>query len=236
MKKTKIKSKIIALLLVGIVAIGIYFPVKTASASGVPVIDAGNIAQSTISATENTLSAAYNAVTSYAENNMWIKEYVLDPLAWGVAKAMVQQIVDKTVNWINGGFNGSPSFVQNPEQFFQKIGDNIAGNFIAGPGSPLAALCSPIALNVRLALALNQAGSSKGSGASNPYTCTLSTVINNVKGATINGFEAGDFSQGGWAALPALPNHKTAFMGHIWNLNQISLRRRTNRLPQIKNS
>ena len=98
----------------------------------------------------------------------------------------MQDITDETVNWVNSGFQGSPAFVQNPEQFFQNIGDNVAGNFIAGLGSPLAALCSPIALNVRLALALNQAGSSGGSGSSNPYSCTLSSIINNVQNASIS--------------------------------------------------
>jgi hypothetical protein len=63
-------------------------------------------------------------------------------------------------------------------------------------------------------------GTSGGSGASNsPYACTLSTVINNVKGAsvsagaTINGFEGGDFSQGGWPAFAALAEPQNSFYG-----------------------
>ena len=182
--------------------------------------------------TETTLTVANSTISSTAEDSLWIKEYVLDPIAWMVAKTMVQSMTNSTVAWINGGFNGSPAFIQDPEQFFMKLGDNIAGNFIAGPGSPLSALCSPIALNVRLALALNisggGSGGSGGSSANNPYTCTLSQVINNVNnasvyasvggsvnvnGASIAGFEAGDFSQGGWPAFAALAEPQNSFYG-----------------------
>jgi hypothetical protein len=214
MRQPKIKSKIIALLLAVIVAIGVYFPAKLANATGVPVIDAGNITQSTISATQNTvtaakstLSAAYNFITSKATNGMWIKEYVLDPLAWAVAKSLVQQIVNSTVKWINSGFSGSPSFVTNPTQFFENVGDQATGAFLAQNG-PLSSLCSPISLNVRLAIALDRAGVGQS-----PYTCTLSKIINNVQGATINGFTAGDFSQGGWPAFATLAEPQNSFYG-----------------------
>ncbi len=187
-----------------LISFGSIIQAKTAHA--MVVEDIAGEASGLLNSIEDTLGTAFNAISSYADDSIWIKDYVLDPLAWAMSKGILQSITDSTVSWINSGFKGSPSFVQNPEQFFQKIGDNVAGNFIAGSGSPLAALCSPIALNVRLALALNQAGSSgsSGSGSSNPYSCTLSSIIKNVKGATINGFEAGDFSQGGWASFLAL--------------------------------
>jgi hypothetical protein len=96
----------------------------------------------------------------------------------------------------------------------------MVGAFISQSG-PLSALCSPISLNVRLAIALNQAGSS---ATGNPYTCTLSTIINNVQGASISagvtvngrsigGFEGGDFSQGGWPAFAALAEPQNSFYG-----------------------
>ena len=28
-----------------------------------------------------------------------------------------------TINWINGGFNGAPQFVQNPTSYFKNVGD-----------------------------------------------------------------------------------------------------------------
>jgi hypothetical protein len=163
----------------------------------------------------------YNEISSYAEDSIWIKDYILDPLAWAEAKGLLQNITDSTVAWINSGFQGSPAYVTNPTQFFENIGDQAATSFLSQNG-PLSSLCSPISLNVRLALAFNQAGvSGNSSGGTNgttggnnsPYACTLSNVINNVQGATINGFEAGDFSQGGWAAFASLAEPQNSFYG-----------------------
>ena len=165
---------------------------------------------------------AYDSISSYAEDSIWIKDYILDPLAWAAAKSMLQSITDETVNWINSGFNGSPAYITNPTSFFNNVADQATGAFLADNG-PLSSLCSPISLNVRLAIALNEAGSrgtsgsagaSGGSGGSNsPYACTLSTAISNVNGATINGFEAGDFSQGGWPAFASLAEPQNNFYG-----------------------
>ena len=203
----KITKGIIAIALTLILFVGSYAPARPAHAQ--VVTDIVTELETALTYAETHLSSLYDAISSYAEDSIWIKDYVLDPLAWAMAKEMLQNITDSTVNWINSGFNGSPSFVQNPGQFFQNIGDNIAGNFIAGPGSPLSALCSPISLNVRLSLALDQSGVTQQS----PYSCTLSSIINNVQGATINGFEAGDFSQGGWAAFASLAEPQNSFYG-----------------------
>ena len=112
------------------------------------------------------------------------RDDVLSCIARAVARAMLQQITISTVNWINGGFNGSPSFVQNYQQFFTNVADQAAGNFIQG--SDLAFLCSPFRLQIRIAVAqayLQYAPS-----------CTLTDVTNNIQGFM------NSFSQGGWPA------------------------------------
>jgi hypothetical protein len=138
-----------------------------------------------------------------------VKKFVLDGLAWHIAKIMVQQITASTVQWINSGFQGSPSFLTNPAGYFANLGDQVTGMFIADTGI-LSGLCSPFNVDLRLALALGQAGY----GEVDKYTCTLNSVINNVKNSTvegksIGGFMSGDFSQGGWPAFIALsqPNN-----------------------------
>lgn len=153
-----------------------------------------------------------------------VKNYVLDGLAWAVAKIMLQQITASVVNWINSGFDGSPAFLTNPGAFFADTADQITGAFIAN-SSELSRLCSPFSIDIRLGLALYGGA---GYNASR-YTCTLSTVINNMKrssvnvngrvsvngstvaaggvsadgtnGASIDGFLNGDFNQGGWPAF-----------------------------------
>ncbi len=128
-----------------------------------------------------------------------VKSYVLDTLAYNIASIMLQQVTSSVVNWINTGFQGSPSFLSNPRAFFTDVGDQITGAFIANTGV-LSGLCSPFNIDIRLALVLGQAEPYPR------YTCTLSSVIQNVgnstiNGRSINGFMNGDFKQGGWPAF-----------------------------------
>lgn len=146
----------------------------------------------------NTANNTQNTVNIYLDK---IKNWILDGLAWHIAKMFVQRITASVVQWINSGFSGSPSFLTNPGGFFADLGDQVTGNFIANTGI-LSGLCSPFNVDIRLSLALGQAGY----GQVEKYTCTLSSVISNVKnstvnGATIGGFMKGDFKQGGWPAF-----------------------------------
>lgn len=124
-------------------------------------------------------------------------------IAWQLAKTALHSLTGSVVNWINSGFNGSPSFLTNPGGYFTDLADQATGEFISDTGV-LSALCSPFNIDVRLALALNQSN-----GYGGRYTCTLSSIINNVQNSTvngmsINGFMNGDFSQGGWPAFIAI--------------------------------
>ncbi len=123
-------------------------------------------------------------------------------IAWQLAHTVLHSLTGSVVNWINSGFQGSPAFLTNPEGYFANLGDQLTGAFISDTGI-LAGLCSPFNIDIRLALALGQGGQT------NPYTCTLGSIINNVQNSTINGmsiggFMGGDFSQGGWPAFIAL--------------------------------
>jgi hypothetical protein len=145
----------------------------------------------------NTSNGVQNTIHLYAEH---IKSWVLDGLAWHIAKMIVQRITASVVQWINSGFSGSPSFLTNPGGFFADVGDQVTGSFIANTGI-LSGLCSPFNIDVRLSIALGQAGYGKVE----KYTCTLNTVIKNaenttINGASIEGFMKGDYRQGG---LPA---------------------------------
>ena len=120
-----------------------------------------------------------------------------------IVKQILQQLTLSVISWINSGFNGSPSFIQNPSKFFEGVGDQIAGKFLSSISPLAASLCSPFNISVRISLALEMSG-----GIKNQYTCTLSNMVKNtknaIKGASINGFTAGDFRQGGWPAFLTL--------------------------------
>ncbi len=164
-------------------------------------------------------------VQDYSSDAMRNIECIWNGLAWTIAKLTLQQITASTVNWINSGFEGSPSFITDPGSFFADTADQLTGSFISSTGA-LSQLCSPFSVDIRLALAFQGRGSTR-----QRYACTLSSIIDNVKNAnvsvngevivngttaasgsvnagggaaSIDGFLGGDFSQGGWPAFMAL--------------------------------
>ncbi len=148
----------------------------------------------------NTIQNTFTAASTYS---LQLKEYVLDGLVTTLLKQIVHQITGSIVNWINSGFEGSPAFIQNPGSFFLDVADQITGDFLAKNGGPLVNLCSPFSIDIRLALAFKYRPRIQ-----QRYTCTIGKIIENSKnaiaGASINGFTAGDFRQGGWPAFVSL--------------------------------
>ena len=151
---------------------------------------------------QSTITAVGTSVTSSVTSALGIKTLTLDAIATAIAKQILMQLTLSVVNWINSGFQGGPSFVQNPASFFQNIGDQIAGSFLQANGD-LRFLCSPFSLDIRIALAVKMQGQ-----IAQKYTCTLSSAIKNAKNAaknaSITGFIQGDFSQGGFPAFLTL--------------------------------
>ena len=128
------------------------------------------------------------------------KEFTLDRLASCAAKDILHQMTVSTINWINSGFNGNPSFITDPKGFLLDTANQLTGEMLSQDG-PLRSLCSPWSVDIRLALALPQTQTQQAR-----YACTLSTIISSAKNATINGYSIqgfvnGDFKQGGWPAF-----------------------------------
>lgn len=108
-----------------------------------------------------------------------------DQIGWCLVNIFIDYLGQATVDWINGGFQGNPVFVDNPGQFFRDIADIEAGKIIQGLGGGF--LCEPFRISVTLGL-LNDYNRGYGNRA-----CTLSRIVENIEG-----FANGDFSQGGW--------------------------------------
>jgi hypothetical protein len=180
----------IALLMLG------SFSAPRRSEAQVATFDGSNFVQNTLTAINTTSSSLDSYYQRY-------KDTVLNRLATMAAKQLIRQITASVVNWINSGFEGSPSFLQNPGAFFLDVADQTTGEFLATTGGPLTALCSPFSLNIRLALSFKYHPQVQ-----KRYACTLGKIIENSKGAvetsSINGFTAGDFKQGGWPAFVSL--------------------------------
>lgn len=147
----------------------------------------------------------------------------LDSFAWFAAKVIIQQLTADLVNWINSGFDGNPAFVDNPAGFFTNIVDEQIGLMIE-QSADLNFLCSPFSIDIRLALAFKYRPFKK------KVTCTLTEIISNskgaIEGASINGFTAGDFKQGGWPAFISMTTEpqNNIYGAYMEAENELSIR------------
>ncbi len=138
---------------------------------------------------QQTLTAAASKASLVLQNSLFIKEWTLDGIASGLAKLMLKSMTQSILTWINSGFQGSPAFVTDLEQFLKDRVDQTVGEFIYND-SNLNFLCSPFQLDVKIALATTYR---QEAHEGLDVQCTLSGVTDNVEG-----FLNGSFSEGGW--------------------------------------
>src|SRR4051812_47507436 len=114
-----------ALLLISIVATSFGALPNTAKALGGEIVfDVPNLI-------ENVISVGNSAVTSLKAYSLELKAFVLDTLATTFAKMMIRRLTADVVQWIEGGFQGSPAFMTNPGGMFLDVADQISGEFLA---------------------------------------------------------------------------------------------------------
>ncbi len=123
------------------------------------------------------------------------KEFVLDPIAWAMSQAVIQEMTGSVVNFVNGNGNGSgqSQFVRNLSVHLQKVGDNQALAFLGALSSEIPN--SPFAAAITSSLRGNYAENTSLAGFFASKQCTLNAVSSNI-----NSFLAGNFRDGGWAA------------------------------------
>lgn len=141
------------------------FGLGGAGGNAVIVIDGPGTIPERISAAANTTSAALDSADQFMKN-------VLNPLAWAIAKMVIQQMTADIVNWINNGFEGNPGFITDPEQFFADVLDQVSGAFIEKLG--LTNLCSYSLEPFRFLLR-------KPVPQRYRFQCTLSGVVRNFR-------------------------------------------------------
>ncbi|HEU4677403.1 MAG TPA: hypothetical protein VFS75_01640 [Candidatus Paceibacterota bacterium] len=151
------------------------------------VIDITNYIANYGSWIADAASEAYNAVSSFAANYLQIKESTLDSIAWQLVNAVIKEMIKSTTDWVNHGFKGNPTFVQDINKFTRDVADQAVGNFI-WKSDDLQFLCSPFALDVKIALDTQYRDTRNYQA-----QCTLTDVVKNV-----DGFLNGDFLAGGW--------------------------------------
>ena len=130
-----------------------------------------------------------------------------DALAYATAKVMLRHITDRTINWINSGFEGNPLVIENLSIFSRGITDEIIGEYIMG--TKLAFLCSPFSLDIKFALYhyFNPRAPS----------CTLSDVIGNSEDA-INSLR-NDWNWATWFSMTS----RTSHFNYVLSINYVLL-------------
>lgn len=177
----------------------IYIPHPTSHYDNVPVaeaalptVDFANIVQTT--------------ATALKTYGIFSKEFLLDGIAWGLAKSVISSMTASTIRWINSGFEGSPAFVQDLDRFLLDVADATAGVYLQELGEVGTFLCSPFQLDIQIALALQYKTAREG----RPYEgCRVSETFQNFES-----FIAGNFSDGGWQdwiTITAEPERYTEF-------------------------
>lgn len=141
-------------------------------------------------------NAAEAAKTAEEEKQKRIKDECLNGVAYALAKAQLASITNKTVNWINSGFNGDPLFIRDRESYFKSLGDQTLQSLLG----PLASITNqsiyPFGQDFARAAIL--------STKSTFLNKSKSTLSNSLKpGASTEDF-ANDFSKGGWNGWFAL--------------------------------
>ncbi|MBU4536669.1 hypothetical protein KJ603_01365 [Patescibacteria group bacterium] len=180
-RNQKIKKSISGFLIVVFLVPSLFF-IQPKESEAITVVEVGlNKITNVLNTAEQYIQSAF----AFALDN---KEFILDGIAWQVAKMAVRQMTTSIVNWINSGFEGNPLFVTDFKGMMTDIADGIIGDYIYG--SKLSFLCSPFSLEVKLALYNTFYGDTY------KPKCTLSDAINNAGGA-LQSLED-DFRWGTW--------------------------------------
>ncbi len=141
----------------------------------------------------SSISAVAGTASALGINSLVVKENILDGIGWAIAKQMVSNMTRSLINWINSGFEGSPSFITDLNGFLLDALDTAAGEYIRSLGGIGEFICSPFRLDIQAALSASyaQARSGMPSGPTAP-ACRLTDIANNIQG-----FFAG-INEGGW--------------------------------------
>jgi hypothetical protein len=203
MKKLFFKKIIPLLLVISIITPSFFLSLPTKAKATWPVWDYGNSVINEILTTTQTaaLIAADTARYALDQSLTWMQR-LLAAVAKLFARALIMTITQSIVNWINSGFQGSPSFMTNPAGMLRNAADQAIGEYILA--GPLNFLCEPFQLQVKLNLGLQFGGYGNG------ISCTLTGVLGNIQGA-YDDFVGGDFIGGGgwdsWMQMASNPQN-----------------------------
>ena len=132
------------------------------------------------------------------------KEAWWDPVVNLLIASVISTIIQSTTNWVNSGFQGKPSFIQDFGQASKDIGDQVFTGVLkeielsdARTKGLSTFICGPFSQEIHDAFRIRIAAA-KGGSFTQHSACTIEGVLAEA-GQTLEAFED-DFTQGGWPA------------------------------------
>ncbi|MEI6490405.1 MAG: hypothetical protein WCO16_01430 [bacterium] len=116
-----------------------------------------------------------------------------DGIAWCIANSLIEYVADSTIKWANSGFNGSPSFISNTDNFFENLADQEAGNFINSIAGNVTNGGVNLCSNFKVSISIGLSNYYSRSNYNRTSSCSLSKVVKNI-----DNFMNGNFNEGGW--------------------------------------
>lgn len=117
--QNKTSQKIISLLLIVLILapVALFSKPKQADAFSLCPPTTGDVSAVPVSDKMTTGNTGLTCLTTLKE---WAQK-LLEIAEMAIAKQLIAQLTQSIVNWINSGFHGSPTFLQNPDSFFGDI-------------------------------------------------------------------------------------------------------------------
>jgi len=82
-------------------------------------------ASSAAGAASEAVSASANSLTSAADSwYTWVKTLTLDTIAYAIKRALVLSITNKMIAYVQTGFSGGPTYVQNPGKYYGNVANS----------------------------------------------------------------------------------------------------------------
>jgi hypothetical protein len=196
---SNLKSKKFLLLVTLILFVFSSFSFPLKSRATVPVIDAGNLAANNYG--NVILYQIYGNLAGFTPGER--QDSIYKEAIYAGLKILLRQLTQSIVNWINSGFEGSPSFITNTGQFLRNTADITVGNFLMNDPA-LSFLCDPFKIQIKLALGLQYRPFREN------IRCTFTGALNNVSNA-MRDFTNGNFINGGgwdsWLQMTTVPQN-----------------------------
>ncbi|MEK7643148.1 MAG: hypothetical protein AAB372_01740 [Patescibacteria group bacterium] len=160
-----------------------------------PSLDLSSIGSFASSVADAAASAASNLIPSW------------DNIMWYLTRLIVQELKKEVISWAQGGFQGGPSFIENPERFFTNVGDQASAIFMEELGTRLTGnpnfLCEDFSFQIQLAL--------PGYGKYETRAgCTINKATENFKNMSQH-FD--NFEKGGWKSFVNISQEQNNFGG-----------------------